>query len=150
MHRQLNWPFAIHLGHFIAQFPHRVTGFCHSDEGVNVLHELPQPVLFTHPLVPVLAMLRFRMIFLQPFAHVWIETVVNQFRDQATPIAVALYFIYYNFCRVHSTLRVTPAMEAGISDQVWSVEELCAPAASGAVGHEAHRQETSTERPARA
>jgi hypothetical protein len=33
--------------------------------------------------------------------------------------------LYYNFCRVHSTLRVTPAMEAGISDHVWSIEELC-------------------------
>ena len=38
--------------------------------------------------------------------------------------AVALYFSYYNFCRVHQTLRVTPAMEAGLSDHVWSVEEL--------------------------
>jgi hypothetical protein len=38
--------------------------------------------------------------------------------------AVALWFAYYNFCRVHQTLRVTPAMEAGISDHVWSVEEL--------------------------
>jgi hypothetical protein len=37
---------------------------------------------------------------------------------------VALYFMYYNFCRVHQTLRVTPAMEAGISDHVWSVEEI--------------------------
>jgi IS1 family transposase len=40
--------------------------------------------------------------------------------------AVALYFAYYNFCRVHQTLRVTPAMEAGLSDHVWSVEELIA------------------------
>jgi IS1 family transposase len=39
---------------------------------------------------------------------------------------VALYFLHYNFCRVHSTLRVTPAMQAGISDHVWSIEELCA------------------------
>ena len=31
---------------------------------------------------------------------------------------------YYNFCRVHQTLRVTPAMEAGLSDHVWSLEEL--------------------------
>lgn len=38
--------------------------------------------------------------------------------------AIALYFAYYNFCRVHQTLRVTPAMEAGLSDRVWSVEEL--------------------------
>jgi IS1 family transposase len=40
--------------------------------------------------------------------------------------AVALHFMYYNFCRVHQTLRVTPAMEAGIADHVWSVEELVA------------------------
>jgi IS1 family transposase len=40
--------------------------------------------------------------------------------------ALALYFTYYNFCRVHQTLRVTPAMEAGISDHVWNVEEIVA------------------------
>ena len=39
---------------------------------------------------------------------------------------VALYFMHYNFCRVHKTLRVTPAMEAGLTDHVWSLEELCA------------------------
>ncbi len=38
--------------------------------------------------------------------------------------AVAMYFMYYNFCRVHQTLRVTPAMEAGVSDHVWAVEEM--------------------------
>jgi hypothetical protein len=37
--------------------------------------------------------------------------------------AVALHFMHYNFCRVHSSLRVTPAMEAGVSDHVWSLEE---------------------------
>jgi IS1 family transposase len=37
---------------------------------------------------------------------------------------VALHFTYYNFCKIHQTLRVTPAMEAGLSDHVWSVEEL--------------------------
>jgi IS1 family transposase len=40
--------------------------------------------------------------------------------------AVALYFMHYNFCKIHQTLRVTPAMEAGITDHVWSVEELVA------------------------
>jgi IS1 family transposase len=40
--------------------------------------------------------------------------------------AVALHFMHYNFCRVHKTLRVTPAMEAGIADHVWSLEELIA------------------------
>jgi hypothetical protein len=38
--------------------------------------------------------------------------------------AVALWFMYYNFCRVHMSLRVTPAMESGIADHIWSVEEL--------------------------
>jgi IS1 family transposase len=38
--------------------------------------------------------------------------------------AVALWFTYYNFCRVHQTLRVTPAMEAGISDHTWTIEEM--------------------------
>ena len=37
---------------------------------------------------------------------------------------IALYFMYYNFGRVHQTLRVTPAMEAGISDRVWGIEEI--------------------------
>jgi IS1 family transposase len=38
--------------------------------------------------------------------------------------SVALHYMWYNFARVHKTLRVTPAMEAGISDHVWSVEEI--------------------------
>jgi|HubBroStandDraft_6_1064221.scaffolds.fasta_scaffold21010_5 hypothetical protein len=37
---------------------------------------------------------------------------------------VAIYHAYYNFCRVHQTLRVTPAMEAGLAHHVWSLEEL--------------------------
>lgn len=40
--------------------------------------------------------------------------------------SVALHYMHYNFCRVHQTLRVTPAMQAGLTDHVWSVEELCA------------------------
>jgi hypothetical protein len=38
--------------------------------------------------------------------------------------AIALHFMYYNFCRVHKTLRVTPAMEAGLAHHVWDIEEL--------------------------
>jgi IS1 family transposase len=38
--------------------------------------------------------------------------------------AVAIHFAHYNFCRVHQTLRVTPAMEAGLTDTVWSLERL--------------------------
>ena len=39
--------------------------------------------------------------------------------------SVALHYMFYNFCRVHQTLRCTPAMEAGLTDHVWSLEELC-------------------------
>ena len=38
--------------------------------------------------------------------------------------AVAFHFMWYNFGRVHQTLRVTPAMEAGVSDHVWTIEEI--------------------------
>jgi transposase-like protein/IS1 family transposase len=37
---------------------------------------------------------------------------------------LCLYFAWYNFCRIHRTIRVTPAMQAGISDHVWSTQEL--------------------------
>ncbi len=40
--------------------------------------------------------------------------------------AISLHFMFYNFARIHSTLRVTPAMAAGVSDHVWSVEEIAA------------------------
>ena len=38
--------------------------------------------------------------------------------------ALAIHYMHYNFCRIHQTLRVTPAMEAGISDHVWSISEV--------------------------
>ncbi|HWR36837.1 MAG TPA: IS1 family transposase [Clostridia bacterium] len=44
--------------------------------------------------------------------------------------AIALHFAYYNFCRIHGSLRVTPAMEAGITDHVWTLPELLATAAA--------------------
>ena len=37
---------------------------------------------------------------------------------------LSLHYMYYNFCRVHKTLRVTPAMEAGVADHVWTLEEI--------------------------
>jgi hypothetical protein len=38
--------------------------------------------------------------------------------------AVAVFMAWYNFCCVHQTLRVTPAMEAGLTDHVWTIHEL--------------------------
>lgn len=38
--------------------------------------------------------------------------------------SIALHFVYYNFCRIHSTIRVTPAMEAGLTKDIWEIEDL--------------------------
>jgi hypothetical protein len=38
--------------------------------------------------------------------------------------AVALHFMHYNFVRIHQTLRVTPAMAAGVTDRLWSIEDV--------------------------
>ena len=38
--------------------------------------------------------------------------------------AVALHYMYYNFARVHKTLGVTPAMTAGVTDHVWTIEDI--------------------------
>lgn len=40
--------------------------------------------------------------------------------------SIAIHYMHYNFCRIHQTLRVTPAMQAGISDHVWSIQEMVA------------------------
>jgi IS1 family transposase len=38
--------------------------------------------------------------------------------------AISLHFMYYNFCKTHSTLRCTPAMEAGVTDRVWDIKDI--------------------------
>jgi len=38
--------------------------------------------------------------------------------------SVALHYMHYNFAKIHKTLRVTPAMEAGIETSVWSIEQI--------------------------
>lgn len=40
--------------------------------------------------------------------------------------ALALYFMHYNFCRIHQSLRCTPAMAAGVSDRVWEIADILA------------------------
>jgi hypothetical protein len=39
-------------------------------------------------------------------------------------LSVALHYMHYNFCRIHKTLRITPAMAAGVTDHVWSVADV--------------------------
>lgn len=38
--------------------------------------------------------------------------------------ALNLHFAYYNFCRIHGSLRITPAMKAGITGHIWTIEEI--------------------------
>lgn len=38
--------------------------------------------------------------------------------------ALALHYMHYNFARIHKSLRITPSMAAGVSDHVWSIEEI--------------------------
>ena len=38
--------------------------------------------------------------------------------------AVSIHFMYYNFVRIHRTLRVTPAMEAKVTDRLWDIEDI--------------------------
>jgi hypothetical protein len=51
--------------------------------------------------------------------------------------ALALYFAFYNFCRIHKTLKVSPAMAAGVSATLWTMEDI------------AERIEARTARPAK-
>lgn len=47
--------------------------------------------------------------------------------------AVSLYVAHYNFCRVHETLRVTPAMQLGVTDYIWTIGEMVDAALEGVV-----------------
>jgi len=38
--------------------------------------------------------------------------------------AVSLHFMYYNFVRIHLTLKITPAMQAGVTDRLWRIEDI--------------------------
>ena len=52
--------------------------------------------------------------------------LTNAFSKKLTNLkaAVAVHFAHYNFCRVHQSLRITPAMAAGITESIWSLEQL--------------------------
>ena len=55
-----------------------------------------------------------------------VDAVFGHYEVENHAAVVALYFMYYNFGRVHQTLRVTPAMESGVSDHIWSIAEIVA------------------------
>lgn len=52
--------------------------------------------------------------------------LTNAFSKEVENLAhtVSLHFMFYNFCRVHRSLRVTPAMEAGVSSTIWEIEDI--------------------------
>ena len=64
------------------------------------------------------------MIWDDPAAQYRAGAFVSSGEPTTNKAAIALYAMWYNFARIHQTLRVTPAMEAGISDHVWSAEEI--------------------------
>jgi len=56
------------------------------------------------------------------------DSLTNAFSKKAEnhAYAVALHFMHYNFCRTHKTLRMTPAMAAGLASSPWDVEDIVA------------------------
>ena len=52
--------------------------------------------------------------------------LTNAFSKRVENLVAALwlYFAHYNFVRIHGTLRMTPAMAAGVTDHLWTIEEL--------------------------
>jgi hypothetical protein len=57
--------------------------------------------------------------------------------------AVHLYMAFFNFCRVHQSVRVTPAMQAGLTDHIWTIEKLLT-TSSGAKCQNHHSEKVST------
>ena len=58
----------------------------------------------------------------------WLTRLTNAFSKKWTNLkaALALYLAWYNFYWVHRTLRMTPAMEAGIAENIWTIADLLA------------------------
>lgn len=52
------------------------------------------------------------------------KTNAHSKKEENHKLALAMFFAFYNFCRIHKTLRVTPAMAAGVTDKVWGIEDL--------------------------
>jgi hypothetical protein len=82
-----------------------------------------EPVFATPERIPRAAR---GLALMTPFAHCRANRLTNAFSKKIEnhTASVALHFMHYNFCRLHQTLRVTPAMEAGISSHVWSIAKI--------------------------
>ena len=60
-----------------------------------------------------------------------VRTIAAGFAKESLPLlfwlnGACVYFVYYNFCRIHSSIRCTPAMESGLTSHVWTLRELLA------------------------
>jgi hypothetical protein len=60
------------------------------------------------------------------FNLAWTQLLTNAFskKRENYEYALAIYFLYYNFCRVHTPLKTTPAVKAGLTNEPWSIERL--------------------------
>lgn len=65
----------------------------------------------------------------------WLTRLTNAFRKKLENhfAAISLYISHYNLCRVHETIRTTPAVAQGITDHVWSIGELLDASLDGAI-----------------
>jgi hypothetical protein len=63
--------------------------------------------------------------------------------------AVALHFMYYNFVRIHTSLRMTPAMAAGVTDKLWEIGDIVALFEAKEADKPAVRGQTAGQMPAR-
>jgi hypothetical protein len=90
-------------------------------EGTPAQHKPSRPLRVTRAARLERANLTMRRMSMRRFTR-----LTNAFSKKLDnhKAAVAFYFMWYNFARIHQTLRVTPAMEAGVSDHVWSAEEI--------------------------
>jgi hypothetical protein len=66
-------------------------------------------------------MLRFLLLINRPNHNMAVSKKVENHAH-----AVALHMMYYNFVRIHKTLRVTPAMAAGVTDRLWEIDDIVA------------------------
>ena len=58
--------------------------------------------------------------------QLWITRLTNAFSKKVENHihALSIYFMHYNFARIHQSLRVTPAMAAGVTDRLWELEDV--------------------------
>jgi len=102
-----------------------VVGNIHSHKGNRYLDHLVFSLceypFFGHFVVVPLTQEEFEAMGMRRFTR-----LTNGFSKKVEnhEASIALHYMHYNFARVHQTLRVTPAMEAGISDHVWTLEEI--------------------------